>query len=313
VESCLPPIRLQVMHKQRLAAIRIGCSLPDLNPATACLHPSFPSLTAYRAKDCSRALTKGLTSVYLPLNQKTPRPTPPMRNHLPVDAVADRTIPFTHGLSRMPMIYLHLFSPALATPPLSLIDNTYLALKKTLREALLDEWVHLFPTPGYYHHLPALNPRAFMVMSKFMAGRIHQMRACKCYLAAHHTWRNPDADTRGPRSVLDPATFEYTILSCHFSQRARSSLLHSVNCVGHQDPIWTSLPLLKSLVGFITVTSTGFPPTIFPLTTPPSSLRSLLSPPAVPPPRLSCFFVGRGLGHFGVYLSFRFMRFLLVV
>jgi len=37
------------------------------------------------------------------------------------------------------MINCHLVSPALAVPSRSLMDNTYLALKKRVTEALLDE------------------------------------------------------------------------------------------------------------------------------------------------------------------------------
>jgi len=72
-----------------------------------------------------------------------------MRNHLPIDAVAHRTIPFTHGLSRMPLINSHLVYPALAVPPQTLMDNTYSALKKRVREALLEVCSILFLTPGY--------------------------------------------------------------------------------------------------------------------------------------------------------------------
>jgi len=42
VESCLPPVSLLVTHRQRLAALRVVCSPPSVNPATARLHPSFP-------------------------------------------------------------------------------------------------------------------------------------------------------------------------------------------------------------------------------------------------------------------------------
>jgi len=35
VESCLPPISLLITHRQRLAALRIVCSHPSVNPATA--------------------------------------------------------------------------------------------------------------------------------------------------------------------------------------------------------------------------------------------------------------------------------------
>jgi len=97
VESCLPPVSLLITHRQRLVALRVVCSPPTVNPATARLHSSFPSLSVYRAPDCSRAITRGLSSVYLPLHWKTPRPVPPMRNHLPVDAVAHRRYPLPAG------------------------------------------------------------------------------------------------------------------------------------------------------------------------------------------------------------------------
>jgi len=39
VESFLPPISLLITHRQRLAALRVVCSPPSVNPATARLHP----------------------------------------------------------------------------------------------------------------------------------------------------------------------------------------------------------------------------------------------------------------------------------
>jgi len=77
VESCLPPVALLISQRQRLAALRVVCSPPEINPATARLHASFPSLCAHRAHDSVRGLTKGLSSVYLPLHWMTPRPVPP--------------------------------------------------------------------------------------------------------------------------------------------------------------------------------------------------------------------------------------------
>jgi len=267
----------------------VACSPPSLNPATARLHPSFSSLSAHRAPDSSRALTRGLSSVYLPLHWKTPRPVPPMRNHLPVDAEAHRTVPFTLGLSRMPMINSHLVCPTPSLPPQSLMDSTYSALKKRVREALLVEWASLFPTPSYYLHPPALHPRPFMGLGKFVAVRIYQMRAGKSYVAAHPTWRSPDADTSCPCCGLEPATFEHAILSCPSRQHSRSRLPHGVTDVGPEAPIWSALPLLKRLATFIGVTSTGFPPSRFPPTTPPSSLPVPLSPLRVPPPVFRVF------------------------
>jgi len=150
IESCLPHIQLLVSQRQRLAALRTACSPPSINPATARLHPSFPSLPSYRAPDSSRARTKGRSSVYLPLSWKTPRPSRPLRNHLPIDAVAHRTIAFTGGLSRVPMINAHLVPEVLPNlPPRSLMESTYSPLKKRVREALIEHWSRLFPPPAY--------------------------------------------------------------------------------------------------------------------------------------------------------------------
>jgi len=102
IESCLPPVPLLISQRQRLAALCVICSPPEMNPATARLHASFPSVSAHRACDSSRALTRGLRSVYLPRHWQTPQSTPPIRNHLPIDTVAHRTIPFTHRCLECP-------------------------------------------------------------------------------------------------------------------------------------------------------------------------------------------------------------------
>ena len=68
------------------------------------------------------------------------------------------------------MINSHLACATPSLPPQSLMDNTYSALKKRVREARLAEWASRFPTPGYYLHPPALAPRPFMGLGKFVAG-----------------------------------------------------------------------------------------------------------------------------------------------
>ena len=136
-----------------------------------------------------------------------------------------------------------------------------------------------------------MSQRPFIGLNKFIGGRIHEMRAGKSYLAAHPTWRTPNADTSCPYCGLEPEMFEHAILTCLFTQSARSCLLNGATSVSQDAPLWSSLPLLKRLTTFISVTSTGFPPTMFPPSTPPSSPPLPLSPLAVPPPGVSCFFV----------------------
>jgi len=187
------------------------------------------------------------------------------------------------------MINSHLVCTTPSLPPQSLMGSTYCALKKRAREALLAEWASHFPTPGDYLHPPALSPRPFMGLGKFVPWRIQQMRAGKSYLAAHPTWRSPDVDTSCPRCGLEPETFEHAILSCPSRRHSTSRILHGVTSVDPEAPLWTSLPVVKRLATFIVVTSTGFRPTMFPPTTPPSSPTFSLSRPRVPPPVFRVF------------------------
>ena len=103
-EACLPPIDVYSRPRRRLAALRIACAPPTYNLAAARHPASFPSMPSFRALDSSRRLTKGLSSYYLPLHWRTPVPSPPMRQHLPIDALAHLTIPLSDGLSRFPLI-----------------------------------------------------------------------------------------------------------------------------------------------------------------------------------------------------------------
>jgi len=123
----------------------------------------------------------------------------------------------------MPMINAHLVPEVLPNLPLrSLMERTYSALKKRLRQALIEDWSRLYPPPAYYHDPPAIHPRPFMGLGKFMAGRLHQMRAGKSYLVAHPSWRALEADTACPRCGWEPEPFEHTILTCPSRQGAHA-------------------------------------------------------------------------------------------
>ena len=119
-EACLPPIDAYCRHRRKLAALRIACALPTQNPAAARLPSSFPSLSSFRALDSTRHLMKGLSSYYHLLDWCTPVPSPPMRKHLPIDALAHLTIPLSEGLSRFPLVLKVPPPPARTSPPPSL-------------------------------------------------------------------------------------------------------------------------------------------------------------------------------------------------
>ena len=103
-EAYLPAIISYCRYRRRLAALSMACAPPDTNPTSARLPQSFPSLSAFRAQDSSRHLTKGLSSVYLPLDWWTEIPSPPLRKHLPIDPLAHLTPPLQAGLTRLPLV-----------------------------------------------------------------------------------------------------------------------------------------------------------------------------------------------------------------
>lgn len=103
---------------------------------------------------------------------------------LPFGALAHVTLPLMGGLSRLPLI-LHALPPQGANiPPAQVMTPTYRALKGRARAVLLSEWASDAPTPPDYKHPPLLSPYLFMGLGKFVAQRIHQMRASKSYLTA---------------------------------------------------------------------------------------------------------------------------------
>ena len=165
--------------------------------------------------------------------------------------MAHLAIPLIGGLSRLPMV-LHGPPPAgTDIPPPQLMLKTYLALKKRAREALLDDWATLHPTPDYYPYPPRLTPHPFMGLDKFVAGRIHQMRAGKSYLAAHPSWWSELPNDICPRCSLDSES-SHAILHCPKKNHERSLLLGEVTSLDEGSPLWSSEPLIQVLGQFIT-------------------------------------------------------------
>ena len=282
-ESCLPPLTVLLPHKRRMAALRLISSPTSINPASARLCRSFPTLLKARAPDSHRALCTRLDPNVMPLNWKTPLRSPPVRTHLPVDALAHLTIPLLEGLSYAPLINSTLLPDLPALPSDEIMTNAYRALKRRAQSLMMEHWRSL-PLPDYYPYPLQLSPHPFMGLGKFMAGRIHQMRSLKSYLAAHPSWFNAHESTLCPLCGEVPETFSHAILRCPAKASARARHLQGVSSVDQDAPLWSSSSLLISLAAFIKATGTAFPPDM--LSAPPSSPISMvfLSSPVGPTP-----------------------------
>jgi len=188
-------------------------------------------------------------------------------------------------VSTLPPISLHLTD---YLPPIPGIVPSYSRLKWRAKQLLLSDWSDA-PAPPYYPYPPSTRPHPFMGLGKFVAGRIHQMRSGKSYLAAHPSWGNPDADRSCPLCSEAPQTFEHAILSCPSSACQRSRLLQGILELGPEAPVWSDQQLLIALAEFIRTTAAGFPPGMPPLAPslyapPPNPLLQTTAPPA-PGPR----------------------------
>ena len=114
--------------------------------------------------------------------------------------------------------------------------KTYQALRTRGRNMLLQDWATDAPTPPYNEYPPSLTPHPFMVLLKFLAGRVHQMRAAKSYLAAHPSWFEDDPNPTCPRCGTESETFHHAILTCPARARVRDLLLKGVTSLGQDAP-----------------------------------------------------------------------------
>ena len=257
---------------------------PQINPTSASLCGSFPSLLKFCAPDSHRSLCTRLDPNDMTLYWKTPRPAPATRTHLLVVAMAHLTLPLLEGLSFASLINSSLLPDLPPPPPDSVMKAAYSSLKAKARLLILEAWGLEHPPPPYYSFHLWLTPHTFMGLGKFMAGRIHQMRAQKSYHAAHPSWSSPDASRLCPLCGEEQETFSHAVLCCPGKAAAWSRHLHGLTSVSPHTPLWFSVSLLSSLAAYIRATATNYPPDMF--TSLPPSLASMVvpSPPTSPFP-----------------------------
>ena len=224
-----------LLHKRRMAALRLISSPSSINPASARLCRSFPALLKARAPDSHRALCTCLAPNVMPLNWKTPLRSPPVGTHLPVDALAHLTLPLLEGLSFAPLINSSLLLNLPALPSDEIMTNAYRPLKRRAQTLMMEHWCSL-PLLDYYPYPLRLSPHPFMGLGKFMAGRIHQMRSQNSYLAAHPSWFNAHDSPLCPLCSDEPERFSHAILRCPAKASPRARHLQGLSSVDHDAP-----------------------------------------------------------------------------
>jgi len=261
IEACLPPMDLLLRYKRRLAALRILCSPPEINPATARLPPSEQTPSLHRHSPDHMSLSAKNACSRLPLPWLQPRAPSKNRAHLPLDALPHSMLFILGpgGFEPLPVTSQHLLCEQYPAPPPC---RSYPQLKLQCRSLLIKEWEEAAPDPARYPYRPSLRPHPFMGLNKFTAGCLHQMRSGKSYLRGHPS-RSDEAPTTCPNCDEAPETFEHAILQCSTKGAARARHLQGVSDIGPDAPVWSSVPLLGALSRFISSTATAFPRACF--------------------------------------------------
>jgi len=275
-EACLPPLPVLIRHQRRLAGLRLICSPPEINPAKARLPKSVPTFLPHRAALLAHGKMTPEPYRFFNLEWRSApeRSRNPRYRHNAIMALANTAGALIHDVSVLAPVSLHLTD---YLPPVPGVVPSYAHLKLRAKQLFLSDWCAT-PAPPYYPSPPSTRPHPFMGLGKFVAGRIHQMRSGKSYLAAHSSWDNPDVDTSCTLCSQAPQTLKHAILSCPSSASQRSSHLQGVSDLTPEAPIWSDQQLLIAQAEFIRTTATSFPPGMPPLA------RSFHTPPSSPPP-----------------------------
>jgi len=119
IKACLPPRDLLLTYKRRLANLRIMCSPPEINPATARLPLSLQTPSLHRHSPDHRVLSARNAGSCLPLPWTQPRPPTKNRAHLPLDTLPHSMLFLLgpDGLSPLPVTSQHLLIDHYPDPP----------------------------------------------------------------------------------------------------------------------------------------------------------------------------------------------------
>ena len=289
VESALPPAGLLLAHKRLQAAVTLACTPTPICTAAARLPGDFPTPFRHREPTSLRP-PQWKKPLIGPLPWKALTKTR-IRTRLPLDDLAHLALPFVPSSGTFPPRLPHLVPSDFAAPGDAPFD--WATLKAKVKAALADEWSAI-PLPDYYPYKPSATPHLFMGLPKFLAGRIHQMRSGKSYLAAHRpSWYSDCPLPTCPKCASDEETFPHAAFGCPPREWARHRFLRAVPSLDPASPVWSSPPLVLALAKFIKATAMGFPDRMPPMgtdslyTTPPPTLGPPHTTHRIPSPQPS--------------------------
>jgi len=145
-EACLPLLPALIRHQRSLASLRLICSLPEINPATAHLPKSVPTFSHHRAPLLARGKITSQPYLFFNLDwQSDPNKAKnPRYRHNAIRALANTAVPLVHDVSTLPPISLHLTD---YLPPIPGVVPAYARLKLRANQLLLSDWSSALAPP----------------------------------------------------------------------------------------------------------------------------------------------------------------------
>jgi hypothetical protein len=102
-EACLPPVACIARHLRRTAALRVLCSPPEYNPATARIPTAVPTYSEYRSPRMKIPKPKGTIPQHRPHQWDTPPETyRPGYRHSTLTALIASAVPVLGGVTTLP-------------------------------------------------------------------------------------------------------------------------------------------------------------------------------------------------------------------
>jgi len=151
-EACLPPLPILVRHQRRLAGLRLICSPPEINPATARLPKSVPTFSPHRVTLIVRGKVTSQPYLFFNLDWRSApdKLKNPRYRHNAIPALASAATPLVHDVATLPPISLHLTD---YLPPVPGVVPSYARLKLRGKLLLLSDW-SATRAPSYYPYPP---------------------------------------------------------------------------------------------------------------------------------------------------------------
>ena len=137
-EAYLPLPSVLVRHQRRLAGLRLICSPPEINPATARLPRSVPTFSPHRAALMARGKITSQPYLFFNLDWSSdPDKTKnPRYRHNAITALAHTAAPLVQDMATLPPISLHLTD---YLPPVPGVVPLYPCLKLRAKQLLLSD------------------------------------------------------------------------------------------------------------------------------------------------------------------------------